>query len=352
MPDISDALIDAVRQAYDDRRPLCIEGGGSKRDLGRTASGSRLDVAGHNGVVDYEPTELVITARAGAPIAELEAILAAEGQAMPFEPPRFGSTDTLGGVIACGLSGPARPYAGAARDMVLGAGLINGKGEALRFGGRVMKNVAGYDLSRLMVGAYGTLGVLLDLSMKVLPMPETECTLGYECNQTEALERMNRWADQPLPLSAAAWENGILRIRLSATENGVADAKAKMGGEETDSGYWQTLRDHRSAFFTESEHLPLWRLSVAPATPALKLQVDVLVDWGGAQRWIRTDAPAAELRALAKAAGGHAQCFRGGDRRGDVFQPPEPNLMKLHKGLKKAFDPRGILNPGRLYQAL
>ena len=349
MPDRCPSLRDAIRQAYQDHTPLCIQGGGSKSWLGRSPEGTPLAVGEHRGVVSYDPTELVITARCGTPLAELEAELAAAGQCLPFEPPRFGATDTLGGVIACGLSGPARPYAGAARDMVLGVGLIDGKGEPLRFGGQVMKNVAGYDLSRLMVGAYGTLGVLLDVALKVLPKPARERTLAFACAQDEAIARMNRWAGQPLPLSAAAWEDGVLRIRLSGTEAGVADAQAKLGGDTTDDAYWTALRDQRAAFFTAPQDTPLWRLSVAPAAPVLALDAATLVDWGGAQRWLRTHAPAETVRSQARAAGGHAQCFRGGDRQGEVVQRPEPGLMQLHIGLKKTFDPRGILNPGRMY---
>jgi len=347
--DISQALIQAVTEAADRRQPLQLCGSGSKDFLGRTPSGTSLDLTGHRGVINYEPRELVITVRAGTRLAELEALLAAEGQMLPFEPPHFGPAATLGGTAACGLSGPRRPYAGALRDFVLGVTLINGRGERLRFGGEVMKNVAGYDLSRLMVGAMGTLGVLLDVSMKVLPLPEVERTLVQECDELQAIERMNRLAGSPLPLTAAAFDGLKLFLRLAGSEQGVAAAQTQLGGEVLPDGerFWHRVRELEHPFFGNDR--PLWRLSVAPGSPPLALPGKQFIDWGGAQRCLVTDQSAERVRERAIQHGGHAQLFRGGERTGEVNHPLAGPLLRLHQQLKQAFDPKGIFNPGRLY---
>jgi len=331
---------------------LAIEGGGSKRFLGRGVAGQPLPVGAHRGIIDYTPSELVISARAGTPLAELEATLAAEGQMLAFEPPHFGAAATLGGTIACGLSGPRRPYAGAARDFVLGVNCINGQGDYLRFGGQVMKNVAGYDLSRTLTGSFGTLAVLLDVHLKVLPRPEREITLLQPCTVAEAITRCNHWAGQPLPLSGACHFDHQLLIRLSGTARGVAAAARTVGGEQLDDStrFWHHLREHRLPYFNTT--LPLWRLSVPPASAPLALDAACLLDWGGAQRWLATDLPADQVRNAAQTAGGHATLWRGGDRSGELFQPLPPALLALHRRLKQTFDPAGILNPGRLYAAL
>jgi glycolate oxidase FAD binding subunit len=293
----------------------------------------------------------VITARAGTSLAEVEAVLSAENQVLAFEPPSFGPGATLGGTIACGLSGPRRPWAGAARDFVLGITCLNGKGEYLRFGGQVMKNVAGYDVSRLLTGSLGTLAVLLDISLKVLPRPETDITLCRDSTPAEAIQLMNRWAGKPLPLSAACFYDGQLAVRLSGNPRGVHAAAEKLGGDSMDTAgtFWEDIREHRHAFFSGAE--PLWRLSVPPATAPLPLEGDGLLDWGGAQRWIRTALPAARVRAVAEKSGGHASLFRGDDRDA-VFQPLPAALLALHQRLKHSFDPEGILNPGRMYADL
>jgi glycolate oxidase FAD binding subunit len=349
--DQSQQLADIVRDAAAKSTPLRIVGSGTKNFYGRVPSGQPLSVAGHRGIVAYEPTELVLTARAGTPLSEIEATLAANNQTLAFEPPHFGEPATLGGTIACGFSGPARPYTGAARDFVLGTTIINGKGEILSFGGQVMKNVAGYDLSRLMVGALGTLGVLLDVSLKVLPKPDAECTLAFPLPTHQALEQMATWSGQPVPLSAACHVDGTLYIRLSGYEQTLRAARAKLGGEaHRDSAkFWQTLREHRLAYFQTDA--PLWRLSVPPATAPISLPGEWLIDWGGAQRWLKTTAPAADIWAAAKHAGGHATLFRGGDRATEVFQPLAAPLLQLHQNLKSAFDPNGVLNPGRFTAA-
>jgi glycolate oxidase FAD binding subunit len=345
-------LVEQLQAATADGTPLAIQGGGSKAFYGRVCDGQPCLVGDHSGVIDYTPAELVISARAGTPLAELEAVLEREGQMLAFEPPHFGSTATLGGTIACGLSGPRRPYAGAARDFVLGVRCINGKGERLRFGGQVMKNVAGYDLSRLLTGSLGTLAVLLDIHLKVLPRPESDITLQQTCTPDESVQRCNRWAGQPLPLSGACHTNGQLYLRLSGSKQGVTAAAAIIGGDACEDGpaVWQALREQRLPFFQEDT--PLWRLSVPPAAPGLKLDGEQLLDWGGAQRWLKSHAAPEHIRDITAAQGGHATLYRHGDRTAAVFHPLPPEMLALHRRLKQSFDPAGILNPGRMYAEL
>jgi glycolate oxidase FAD binding subunit len=349
--DISLQLAEAIKAAVKQRTPLTIIGSGSKRFYTGDVAGEKLDVTGHRGIVSYEPTELVITARAGTPLAEIEAALADKGQMLAFEPPYFGEAATLGGTIACGFSGPRRPYAGAARDHVLGARIINGRGEILHFGGEVMKNVAGYDVSRLMVGARGTLGVLLEISLKVLPKPAREITLGFATTVDKAIATMNTWSAQPLPLSAACYVDDTLYVRLSGSELGVQAARAKLGGKALDKSdeFWRDIREHRYGFFQGDT--PLWRLSVPPATASMDLPGQWLLDWGGAQRWLRSDAPAADIRRETETAGGHATLFRRPGQNGASFHPLPAKLDELHLNLKRAFDPADILNLGLLYPA-
>jgi len=348
----SDLTVDLqarVSEARRSRTPLHITGGGSKAFYGRHPEGQALRVSGHRGVVDYAPAELVVTARAGTPLSVLESLLGEQRQMLAFEPPHFSAAATLGGCIATGLSGPRRPYTGAVRDFVLGVKCLNGKGEVLSFGGQVMKNVAGYDVSRLMTGALGTLGVLLEVSLKVLPRPALETTVCFTVSTAQALDMMHRWAGRPLPLSAACYDDGRLFVRLSGSEPGVADAAARVGGDAFPQGeqLWHDLREQRLAFFHGSQ--PLWRMSVPPAAPPLGLPGAELIDWGGAQRWLRGDLSLARVRDRAASLGGHAVLFRHGDRRGEVFHPLAPGLMVLHRRLKHAFDPDNILNPGRMY---
>jgi glycolate oxidase FAD binding subunit len=348
--DLTSELQARVREAAERGTPLAIRGGGGKAFYGRALQGEPLDVSGHRGVVSYETTELVITARAGTPLAEVEALLAGRGQMLPFEPPHFGGQATIGGMVAAGLSGPARPWAGAVRDAVLGVKILNGRGEILSFGGQVMKNVAGYDLSRLMAGALGTLGVILEVSLKVLPRPALMNTLVQELDAAGAARHLAAWGRQPLPISATLHLEDRLYIRLSGTALGVAAAHKAIGGEAADAGIWEDLREQRLDFF--QTELPLWRLSLPAAARRLDLPGDSLSEWGGALRWLKTGLPAAKVRAAAAVAGGHATLFRGQDGQGEVFQPLSPVLMGLHQRLKQSLDPRGILNPGRMYAGL
>ncbi len=349
MSDLSQELQQAVDHALHQNISLNIAGGGSKSFYGHQPEGARLDVAGHHGIITYEPTELVMTARGGTPLREIEALLAEHRQMLPFEPPHFGDRATLGGAVACGLSGPRRPFSGAVRDCVLGCTLINGQAEILSFGGEVMKNVAGYDIARLMVGAMGTLGLLLSVSFKILPRPAEEITVSLEMDPAEAIETMNRWAGQPLPLSGLFYDGSRVYARLCGTAESIAAARRRLGGERlARSGeFWHALREQQHPFFQGKENL--WRLSVAPATPMMDLPGEWLLDWGSAQRWLKSEAPAAEVFRAAETAGGHATLFRSADRSGQRFQPLPATLMKYHKQLKQAFDPNGLFNPKRMY---
>ena len=346
--DFAAQLCQRVADAAARKAPLRIRGGGSKDFYGGPPSGELLEMAQHSGIVAYEPRELVLTVRAGTPLAQVEDALAEQRQMLPFEPPHFGPA-TIGGTVATGMSGPRRPYAGAVRDFVLGTRIVNGKGEDLSFGGRVIKNVAGYDVSRLMAGALGTLGVLLEVSFKVLPRPPAELTLAFEMDEGAAIQQANRWAGQPLPLSATAWQDRVLHVRLSGAQTAVEAAKARMGGVEVPGAqqFWSDLREHRLAFFAADR--PLWRISVPQAAPRLALPQPQLVEWGGGLRWLSGDLPAREVRAAAQGVGGHAILFRGGDKAAGVFHPLEPAILKIHRRLKQAFDPAGILNRNRMY---
>ena len=352
MGDISKELAERVVAAREEGKSLNIVGSGSKSFIGRAAEGEPLEVAGHSGIVTYHPTELVITARCGTPMDEIKQVLAEHGQICPFEPPFFGGRATLGGTLACNLSGPARPWVGSIRDAVLGTRLINGKGEYLKFGGQVMKNVAGYDVSRLQAGALGTLGVITEISMKVLPKPAASATIALETDAAEAIGLMNRISGQPAPVSGSTWVDGKLYLRLEGASRAVEGAVKKLGGEiiETAATFWEGLTEQRLAFFQGDA--PLWRFSVNSNAPHIDAGHPWLLDWGGAQRWLRGDFAKAELERQAQEAGGHVSLFRHGDRSGDVFHTPSAVQQRIHKSLKAAFDPDRILNPGRLYSWL
>jgi glycolate oxidase FAD binding subunit len=334
-----------------ERRPLRIRGGGSKDFYGNALQGEILDTTGYAGVVSYEPTELVITARCGTLLSDLEKLLSEQNQFLPFEPPGFGSAATLGGCIAAGLSGPRRASAGAARDFVLGAKVADGRGRQLNFGGQVMKNVAGYDVSRLLTGSLGTLGLLLEVSLKVLPKPAQEATLRLEMPEAKALEQLNRWAGQPLPVSASAWRDGELHVRLSGAASGLSGPAQKLGGDAVPAAeaekFWNGLREQTDSYFAGD--VPLWRLSVPANAEPIPLRGEQLLEWGGALRWLRSDADAQGIRAAAARAGGHATLFRARDKAAGAFSPLPPVMARIHRDLKKVFDPTGIFNPGRMY---
>ena len=351
-------LIEQVRAARADGTGLDIRGGGTKTWYGEAPQGAPLDVTGLRDISSYEPTELVVTVRAGTPLAELEAALAEKGQCLPFEPPRFGDAGTVGGMVAAGLAGPARAAVGGVRDYVLGATLLNGRAEVLSFGGQVMKNVAGYDVARLLAGSMGTLGVICEVSLKVLPVPVARTTLRFDVDQADALRLLNTWGGQPLPLSASAWWQGVLVLRLAGASAAVDAAMARLGGEAVDpamaDAFWTGLRDQSDEFFLEAgkaQHAgaALWRLSVPSVAPPLALEGDILVEWGGAQRWLVCSAPAAQVRAAAAAAGGHATLYRAQDKSPGVFAPLSAPLARIQRQLKAAFDPDGVFNRGRLY---
>ena len=334
------------------QRALRIRGAGTKDWYGQRLEGDILNTRAFSGIVDYEPTELVITARCGTPLAEIEAVLAQRGQMLAFEPPHFGDGATFGGTVASGLSGPRRASSGALRDFVLGAVLMDGKGEVLTFGGQVMKNVAGYDVSRLLAGSLGTLGLMLQVSVKVLPRAVRETTLRFAMSEIDALGRLNEWGGQPLPISASCWHDGVLTLRLSGAQAAVDAAQTLLGGETVADGaaFWRSLREQRHAFFAGADSV--WRLSVPSAASAIILRGEHLIEWGGAQRWLKADSDAAtagNIRRAVKSAGGHATLFRGGDKSAGVFEPLAPAVAKIHQRLKDAFDPHGVFNPGRMY---
>ncbi len=345
--DISASLREQILQAAKQRTPLRIVAGHSKDFFGGTCEACVvLPVAGHAGVIDYDPSERVITARAGSGLKEVSVLLSQYQQMLGFEPPDFAGQASLGGTLACGFSGPRRPFVGSARDFVLGCKIINGQGEILNFGGRVMKNVAGFDVSRLMVGALGTLGVLLEVSIRVLPMPEAEMTLCFAVNELQAMQSMQAWQAKPWPISALAYDGQILRLRLSGAEKALSLVASQLGGEIEWDGqaFWLALREQQTEFF----HLPgnLWRISVAATAQPMSISGRWLLDWGGALRWLKTDEPAAAIHAVAQAAGGYAMCYRADDK--SDWMRLEPGLMALQQSVRAAFDPVGIFNPGRL----
>ena len=353
--DCSDQLIDEVNSAVSKKQAVLISGGRSKDDIiRRNISCSRLDVSGHYGIVNYEPTELVMTARGGTRISDIATTLADHGQYLSCEVPQMSEMATIAGSLACNLSGSSRPWSGSLRDLVLGVRLINGKGEHLKFGGQVMKNVAGYDVSRLQAGALGSFGIITEVSFKVLPKPECVETVVFELSRAEAIDRMNRMACEPKPINGAAWFDGLLYVRLSGVETAVSSALRHWGGErktaEEADAFWTGLREHTHTFFDDDR--PLWRFSVKSNATMAGLNDRQLIDWCGAQRWIFGDYPLAEMEQHANDASGHVCLFRGGNRSGEVRQSLPTYQMALQKRLKNAFDPEGIFNPGILYDWL
>ncbi len=355
-------IVDRIQTARAEQRPLRIRGGGTKDWYGEPPRGELLETHTLTGISSYEPSELVVTARAGTPLKDLEAELAKKGQCLPFEPPHFGSASTLGGMVAAGLAGPARASVGGVRDYVLGATMVNGRGEVLTFGGQVMKNVAGYDVSRVLAGSMGILGVIAEVSLKVLPTPRASSTLRFETpQQADALAAMQRVALSSMPLSASAWCNGFLILRFSGARAAVDAALAQLGGNKLQapeaSAFWSGLRNQRDSFFVAAgkdvaDGATLWRLSVPPTTPPLKLDGPTLIEWGGALRWLVSRAPHASVRRAAETVGGHATLYHARERASGVFSPLAMPLARIHVDLKRAFDPDRVLNPGRLYPDL
>jgi glycolate oxidase FAD binding subunit len=348
--DLSGALAGAVERAAEARTPLRIVGGDTKRWYGRQVGGEALSVAGHRGIVAYDPSELVVVARAGTPLAEIEAALAVNGQRLAFEPPRFGAASTIGGVVAAGLAGPRRPFGGAVRDCVLGVTVLDGRGQTLRFGGQVFKNVAGFDAFRLMAGALGSLGVVLEVSLRLTPAPRREAAIVLEKASTEARAWLTEVLRRPSPVSGAFHDGARLHLRLSGGEAGVEAAVRELGGEAEDLGFWDEVRDFRHP--TLNGETSLWRLAL-PQTAAIPDVGEVVAwDWAGAQVWLRTVASREAVWQAAARAGGHATRFRGAGAGEEVFQPLAPAVLAMHQRLKAALDPAGVLNPGRMYGAL
>ena len=351
-------LCETVRAATAARTALRIRAGGTKDFYGNVTEATLLDPRSIAGIVDYEPTELVITARAGTSLAQIEQLLTDNGQMLAFEPPHFGADATLGGCIAAGLAGPRRvsfgPTHGGVRDFVLGTRLIDGRGELLSFGGTVMKNVAGYDVSRVLAGSMGILGIIVEVSLKVLPRPVLHHTLAFEMSAEQAVDKLNEWSGRPLPLSASAWHDGTLSLRLAGAAAAVTAARQQLGGEdipnESADRFWNSIREQTHAFF--SGDLPLWRVAVPSTAPALSMQCPQLIEWSGSLRWLRSDQSAQQVRECAAQAGGHATLFRGNNRAAGAFTPLTPALLTIHQRLKAQFDPAGIFNPGRLYPEL
>jgi glycolate oxidase FAD binding subunit len=363
--DLINAWSERVRVAAGAKTPLRLVGGGSKDFYGQQLDGESFDTAAYAGIVDYDPTELVITARCGTRLADIEATLGDKGQMLAFEPPRFGSMATLGGCIASGLSGPRRPYAAAVRDAMLGVRLLDGYGEDLSFGGRVMKNVAGFDVSRLVAGSLGTLGIIVEASLKCLPLPKMEATRVFELTADQALQRVNEWGGQPLPLSASCYCDGMLYARFSGAAGAVEAALKRLGGAAVPdaAAFWNSIREQTHEFFARRDpDASLWRMSVQSTAPYIDLGGEQLLEWGGALRWLkpatsaddtaRAQADATEIRNWAQGHGGHATLFRSANKSVGVFQPLAGAAMAIHRRLKAMFDPAGIFNPGRLYPGL
>ena len=356
MSELIGAWRDRVRAAAAGNDPLRIVGGGSKDFYGQELAGTVFGTREYSGIDDYDPTELVITARCGTRLSEIEDALAERGQMLAFEPPHFGADATLGGCIAAGLSGPRRPHGGAVRDHMLGVRLLDGRGDDLSFGGRVMKNVAGFDVSRLIAGSLGTLGIILEASLKCMPLPRAETTIAFELPAADALSKINEWSALPLPLSASCWCGDRLYVRLSGAASAVSAAQRRLGGEETHDAlaFWRAIREQQHAFFRVADGVSLWRLSVRSTAPYADLGGEQLIEWGGSLRWTcaAADENGERLRAWARDQGGHATLFRSKDKSAGAFQALAPPLLALHQRLKTALDPAGIFNPRRMYAEL
>ncbi|MBU6460748.1 MAG: glycolate oxidase subunit GlcE [Proteobacteria bacterium] len=343
-----DECAERVRQARITGEPLLVQGSGSKSFYGQACSGSLLETMGFQGVIDYEPSELILTARCGTPLFEIEALLASQGQFLAFEPPSFGASATLGGAVACGLSGPRRATAGSLRDYLLGVRMIDGQGQDLRFGGQVMKNVAGYDVSRLMAGAMGTLGLLVEMTLRVMPRPVHERTLSFDLSVTDAVQTMNRLMASSVPVSATCYVNHRLYLRLSGLPDELENQGSSLGGDLVCEGeqFWSSLREQTHAFFQERPLL--WRLSVPSPVSLGALDEHCLIEWAGALRWLGGEYTAGQIRQAVAAVGGHATLFRGKLEGIPVFHPQPKAIHEIQRRLKREFDPDGIFNRFRM----
>lgn len=343
------SLCDSVKHAYEAKQTLKIQGGNSKSFYANHIDAQIISTTNLNGIIEYQPSELYIIAYAGTPLQIIEDTLAEHKQMFSFEPPYYSPSTTLGGTIACGLSGPRRPYADAIRDCILGTDIINGKGEHLSFGGKVMKNVAGYDVSRLMCGAFGTLGIITQASIKVLPKPEHEITLLFDYQQHQAIEHIQRWLNSLIPVTATYFENDHLWIRISGLENIVNKIHKQLGGEKIHSSkiFWQAIKNHQADFFQTD--VPLWRCIVPHNANKIMLQGESCFEWNGGLRWIKSEESAEKVFNTCQELNGYASLFRSAEKTADCFAPMNNQLKKLHMNLKHAFDPENILNPGRMY---
>ena len=347
--DIQVELIHAVEKAIEQKQPLAIHGSNSKNFLGNEITGKPVDVSMHSGIIEYEPSELFITAKCGTPLKELESILRDNGQILPFEPPSFTSADTLGGTVACGLSGPRRAYANPIRDCILGAHIINGKAEYLTFGGNVMKNVAGYDASRLMCGAYGTLGIIMQVSIRVAPKPQHEMTTVLECSENQAITQLNRWTQTHFPITASFFHDNLLHIRLEGLQNSVVNTHKKIGGEPLSSSkeFWCSVKNHQHDFFNSD--LPLWKLVIPQNTPALSISGKTSLEWNGGLRWLTSNEDSENIINACKRSRGSATLFKSTSKPNDHLPDLPIGLKNLHIKIKSAFDPDNIFNQGRQY---
>ncbi|OEE66767.1 glycolate oxidase subunit GlcE [Enterovibrio norvegicus FF-33] len=352
MADVTHSLIEQVLDAKASNTPLNLIGGNTKHFMGREAVGQPVSLTNHNGIIAYHPSEMVITARSGTRIAELQSVLAEYNQMLVGEPPAFEGKATLGGSLACNINGASRPFHGSLRDAILGVKLINGLGEHLRFGGQVMKNVAGYDLSRLQAGAMGALGIVTEVSLRVMPKPEQVETLQCHMDAQQAITKMRSLVAKGYPLSGAAWVEGCLYLRLAGSEQTVRSTAQEIGGEtlQHQSLFWRSIRNFRHPFFSNSGKL--YRFSINPATPHLAQYEHSLINWAGNIRWVKIDATLDALVPLAEAHGGHVACYSNENRQQPCFHPLSPTHQRLHQALKAAFDPQSLFNPGRMYSWL
>ncbi|MBR7799436.1 glycolate oxidase subunit GlcE [Undibacterium fentianense] len=351
MNSVLQAFREQILQANKESSPLRIQGSGSKQWYGKPVYGEVLDTRLYSGVIAYEPTELYITVRAGTPLIEVEKVLQERGQMLAFEPPHFGENATVGGMLAAGFSGPRRAYGGAVRDFVLGITMMNAQGECLKFGGQVMKNVAGFDVSRLLVGSLGVLGLILDITLKVMPRPQRETSLVFAMSEPDALRQLNRWAAQALPITGSVFHAGRLVLRLSGSESALRYARHRLGGIEFDlaDAFWLQIREQQHHFFMAEEGLALLRLSMPSTAPSIPTRAKTLIEWGGAQRWVWTHESIDTIRERVKNVGGHVTQFRYANHQQPVFEPMETALQKVHLRIKHAFDPNGIFNRGQLF---